>query len=548
MVADRWLDRDANHKMPDQARIVVVEDTLSLARVYQDYLRADGHKVEHVVNGRDAIKRLRSDPPDVLVLDLILPDMDGREVLRAAHQAAPECKVVVITAHGSVNIAVEAMRDGAWDFLLKPFTADKLRVTVSDALEGRAAVNDAGKKTDSENITDEMYFDIIGGSDTMHDIYRIIENAAPSRATVFITGESGTGKELAAEAIHRRSERVNEPFIPLNCGAIPKDLMESEIFGHVKGAFTGAVIDREGAAHRAAGGTLFLDEICEMDLDLQTKLLRFIQTGTFQKVGGSSIESVDVRFVCATNRDPLEEVRAGRFREDLYYRLHVIPLHMPPLRDRDDDILQIANFYLQRFTREEGRDFQRFSPDVAALFARYAWPGNIRQLQNIIRNIVVLNNGTEVTMSMVPRPVNSGTDEERFGSGSIEAPPPHPVVSNGLEDAGRFWEGDPDALAFLAGARNLRDDAEAHHMGTTSAPAPAMIGADGRFAMASMPAGLPMDSRYAGIKPLWLVEKQAIEEAIARCGGSIPRAADALGVSPSTIYRKKQAWEENEAK
>ncbi|AJD51193.1 two-component system, repressor protein LuxO [Thalassospira xiamenensis M-5 = DSM 17429] len=530
--------------MPEQARIIVVEDTLSLARVYQDYLRADGHKVEHVVTGRDAIQRLRNDPPDVLVLDLILPDMDGRDVLRAAHQAAPECKVVVITAHGSVNVAVEAMRDGAWDFLLKPFTADKLRITVSDALEGRSAISHAVQKSDGVDTVDEMYFDIIGASDTMHDIYRIIENAAPSRATVFITGESGTGKELAAEAIHRRSERVNEPFIPLNCGAIPKDLMESEIFGHVKGAFTGAVIDREGAAHRADGGTLFLDEICEMDLDLQTKLLRFIQTGTFQKVGGSSIESVDVRFVCATNRDPLEEVRAGRFREDLYYRLHVIPLHMPPLRDRDDDILQIANFYLQRFTREEGRDFQRFSPDVAALFARYAWPGNIRQLQNIIRNIVVLNNGTEVTMSMVPRPVNSGTDDERFGSESIEAPPPHPVVSNGLEDAGRFWEGDPDALAFLAGARNLRDGVEPKHMDM----APVMIGANGRFGMAPMPTGLPIDSSYAGIKPLWLVEKQAIEEAIVRCGGSIPRAADALGVSPSTIYRKKQAWEENGAK
>ncbi|MBX2830060.1 MAG: sigma-54 dependent transcriptional regulator [Rhodospirillales bacterium] len=533
--------------MPEQARIVIVEDTLSLARVYQDYLRADGHLVDHVVSGADAIDRLRQDPPDVLVLDLILPDMDGSEVLRTAGKICPECKIVVITAHGSVNVAVEAMREGAWDFLLKPFTADKLRETVSLALAGAPAVP-LGRAINSDledaDTTDEMYFDIIGGSENMRDIYRIIENAAPSRATVFITGESGTGKELAAEAIHHRSERAKAPFIPLNCGAIPKDLMESEIFGHVKGAFTGAVSDREGAAHRAEGGTLFLDEVCEMDLDLQTKLLRFIQTGTFQKVGGSSIESVDVRFVCATNRDPLEEVRTGRFREDLYYRLHVIPLHMPPLRDRDNDILQIANFYLRRYTREEGRDFEQFSPEVSALFARYAWPGNIRQLQNIIRNIVVLNNGTEVTLSMVPRPVNSGSDDDKFGSATIEAPPPHPVISRESGSAGRLWEGDPEALAFLAGARQMRKVVENHHSEKHSQLA-GVGAASGDIAAGDTQTLTAGSLGYSEIKPLWQVEKKAIEEAIERCGGSIPRAADALGVSPSTIYRKKQSWEDS---
>ena len=531
--------------MPEQARIVIVEDTLSLARVYQDYLRADGHLVEHVLNGADAIERLRQDPPDVLVLDLVLPDMDGREVLRSASHICPECKIVVITAHGSVNIAVEAMREGAWDFLLKPFAADKLRETVKKALAGPSVLPLKNVEEFGDHDTDQMYFDIIGGAENMRDIYRIIENAAPSRATVFITGESGTGKELAAEAIHSRSERSSDPFIPLNCGAIPKDLMESEIFGHVKGAFTGAVADREGAAHRAADGTLFLDEICEMDLDLQTKLLRFIQTGTFQKVGGSSLETVDVRFVCATNRDPLEEVRTGRFREDLYYRLHVIPLHMPPLRDRDKDILQIANFYLQRYNREEGRDFERFTPEVSALFASYSWPGNIRQLQNIIRNIVVLNNGTEVTLAMVPRPVNSSTDGDQFTSATIEAPPPHPGVSNDAGSPGRLWEGDPEALAFLAGARQMRKVVENRQSQNADNLVGMSVGANANDPMA-IPS-IPQNSGglgYSEIRPLWLVEKQAIEEAIERCGGSIPRAADALGVSPSTIYRKKQAWED----
>lgn len=531
--------------MPEQAHIVIVEDTLSLARVYQDYLRADGYIVEHVLNGTAAIDRLRQNPPEVLVLDLVLPDMDGRDVLRQASQLCPECKIVVITAHGSINIAVEAMREGAWDFLLKPFAADKLRETVKNALAGAPSLPLKNSDEFEGHDTDDMYFDIIGGSDTMRDIYRIIENAAPSRATVFITGESGTGKELAAEAIHHRSERASNPFIPLNCGAIPKDLMESEIFGHVKGAFTGAVVDREGAAHRAADGTLFLDEICEMDLDLQTKLLRFIQTGTFQKVGGSSLEKVDVRFVCATNRDPLEEVRAGRFREDLYYRLHVIPLHMPPLRDRDKDILQIANFYLQRYNREEGRDFKRFSPEVSALFARYSWPGNIRQLQNIIRNIVVLNNGTEVTLSMVPRPVNANADGDQFASATIEAPPPHPGVSNGSGGAGRLWEGDPEALAFLAGARQMRKVVENHASEHADDLVGMPVGANSNDPMAVPSAPKRSDELgFSEIRPLWLVEKQAIEEAIERCGGSIPRAADALGVSPSTIYRKKQSWED----
>ncbi|MDP2697487.1 sigma-54 dependent transcriptional regulator [Thalassospira sp.] len=533
--------------MPHTARILLIEDTLSLARVYQDYLRDKGYDIDHVGTGREAIAILRTDPPDIAVLDLKLPDMDGRDVLRAARDVAPDCKVVVITAHGSVNIAVEAMRDGAYDFVLKPFTAEKLRTTVADALAGRVVVmpgsgrRGGGGKGDAAR-PDDMYFDIIGASGTMRSIYRIIESAAPSRATVFITGESGTGKELAAEAIHRRSDRADAPFIPLNCGAIPKDLMESEIFGHVKGAFTGAIADREGAAHQAAGGTLFLDEICEMDLDLQTKLLRFIQTGTFQKVGGSGIDSVDVRFVCATNRNPLEEVRAGRFREDLYYRLHVIPLHMPPLRDRGDDILQIAKFYLHRYTTEEGRDFKRFSPDVSALFTRYAWPGNIRQLQNIIRNIVVLNNGPEVTLEMVPRPVHHGGEDDHFSSGVIEAPPPHPVFSSDFDPANRLWQDDPEALAFLSGNPHFQGPIPARRAGDSE-------GMNAR-PLQSLISGRAVDPGFVRLAPgktiipLWQVEKQAIENAIEQCGGSIPRAAEALGVSPSTLYRKKQSWED----
>lgn len=311
----------------------------------------------------------------------------------------------------------------------------------------------------------------IGSSTAMQVVYRMIEQAASSKATVFVTGESGTGKEVCAHAIHKLSLRSDKPFVALNCAAIPKDLIESEVFGHIKGAFTGASSDREGAAMLANGGTLFLDEICEMDLGLQGKLLRFLQTGEFNRVGDSKTRKVDVRIVTATNRDPLAEVEAGRFREDLYYRLHVIPIMLPALRERGDDVLEIALSLLAAYSAEEGRHFTGFTPEVAGMLLSYDWPGNVRQLQNIIRNIVVLHDGERVTPDMVPAPV------------------------------GGRW-------------------ARPHGFGRTEQPA----------------------GNAAPIRPLIEVEREAIEAAIAACGGNIPRAAVMLGVSPSTIYRKRLAW------
>ncbi|MBT3336161.1 MAG: sigma-54-dependent Fis family transcriptional regulator, partial [Methylococcales bacterium] len=267
--------------------------------------------------------------------------------------------------------------------------------------------------------------------------------------------------------------------IVLNCAAIPHELMESEIFGHVKGAFTGAVNNRDGAATLADGGILFLDEICEMDLLLQSKLLRFIQTGTFQRVGGTKLESVDIRFVCATNKDPVKEVEGGRFREDLFYRLHVIPLELPPLRERDQDILLIANKFLLDFSAEEEKLFTCFDEQARQLLLHYAWPGNVRELQNVIRNLVVLNVGEEVTAAMLPKALQG--QHNSFNSSGVEVQ----LV---------------DQIAEL--------------------------------------------SSPSGVIPLWLVEKKAIEAAIVFCDGNIPKAAALLDVSPSTIYRKKQTWDE----
>ena len=338
-------------------KVLIVEDTPSMAEMYAAFLDVCGYSVSIAATGKAALAAIRSELPDVVLLDIHLPDISGLEILKTVQAEELPCTCVVITAHGSINVAVEAMQNGARDFLVKPFTKDRLVVTV------RNVVQHASLERIVERLKDDYshgYHGIVGSSLPMQAIYHTIDSVAPSRATVFITGESGTGKELCAEAIHKCSPRRNKPFIAINCGAIPRDLMESEIFGHVKGAFTGAAADREGAARLADGGTLFLDEICEMDMDLQTKLLRFVQSGMVQKVGGDHPVKADVRFICATNKDPWDEVEAGRFRKDLCYRLHVIPLQLPPLRARDADVIEVTRAVLARLAGEEGKVFTGF--------------------------------------------------------------------------------------------------------------------------------------------------------------------------------------------
>lgn len=478
--------------MDSQARprVLLVEDTVSLARIYIEYLKNEPLNVVHVETGKAAREAIADRVPDVVLLDLVLPDMDGLDILKEIYEKQIPSGVIIITAHGSLKVAVDAMRYGAVDFIVKPFTADRLTVTLRNTLERLRL----GKivETYQKAIDRREYCGFIGASLPMQAVYRTIDSAAASKATVFITGESGTGKEVCAEAIHRQSPRAKKPFIALNCGAIPKDLMESEIFGHVKGAFTGAQSDRDGAAALADGGTLFLDEICEMDFNLQTKLLRFIQTGVFRKVGGSSDLRVDARFVCATNRDPMAEVTAGRFREDLFYRLHVVPIVLPPLRERGRDIMEIAESFLETFADEEGRRFKGFSGTVENILLGYGWPGNVRQLQNVVRNIVVLNDGEEVSTDMLPPPLD---------------------------------QVDISSLDFTA---------------NSSRSASPGIGVDSR----GSPGFGGWFPRVEGdIRSLADMEREYIEKAIDVCSGNIPRAAAMLGVSASTIYRKKANWQ-----
>ena len=459
--------------------VLLIEDSPTLSLLYQDYLRHEKINLHLVTEGSKALAYIDQKNPDVVLLDLNLPDMDGIDILKHIYENKLPCSVVIITAYGSVNVAVDAMRYGAFDFIEKPFTGKRLLVTLRNALDRRSLQHEIEQlRQDFRN----NYHGFIGASLAMQSVYRIIDSAASSKATVFITGESGTGKEVCAEAIHQQSPRNKKPFIALNCAAIPHDLMESEIFGHVKGAFTGASSDRKGAAAQADGGTLFLDEICEMDIDLQSKLLRFIQTGKIQKVGGSTTESVDLRFICATNRNPLEEVTAGRFREDLYYRLHVIPIHLPALREREGDVLLIANNFLTEYSAEEHKDFIGLSPECESIFTHYAWPGNVRELQNVMRNIVVLNNGKQIQADMLPQSLKAVVTKTPKTSASITHPTINPQKSSEPQE----------------------------------------------------------------ILPLWQVEKEAIERAIAYCNDNIPNAAALLGVSPSTIYRKMQNWNQKQ--
>lgn len=465
-------------------RILIVEDLPSLAIAYAAQVEKAGYEAIIANTASAALDAVKQNPSfGSVLLDLQLPDADGLDWLRANPEIIERYPVVVATADASLARAIEAMRLGAFDFLVKPIAGSRLLSVLGSALElGRAPDKKAAAKSPrgKEKVQPGAF---IGASPQMQEVYRQIECVANSRATVFITGESGTGKEVCAEAIHRASGRSSGPFVAINCGAIPDNLLESEIFGHIKGAFTGAVSDRIGAAQAAHKGTLFLDEICEMALPLQVKLLRFLQTGTVQRVGSNRVEEVDLRIVCASNRDPAREVAEGRFREDLFYRLSVVPLHMPPLRERNGDVRELAEAFLQRFAREEGKTFDRMGSNHLLALEQYNWPGNVRELQNVMRRAAVLNSGPELPLSAFPLASQVAVSP----SSIMPATTVVPTAS----------QGQADILDLINAIK-----------------------------------GLTLDE----------LERIAVEAAIDNAGGSLPSAARALGVSPSTLYRKRERW------
>jgi two-component system NtrC family response regulator len=390
--------------MVEKPSILLIDDDDSLRRVMEFSLTEAGYRVQTAASGEDGLRMFEKNSFDAVITDITMAGLSGMEVLAKVHGQDSRLPVIIITAYGTIESAVEAMKRGAFDYITKPFNRDELRLTLDKALKMR--------RLEQENvelraeITDRYRFEsIIGASEKLREVLDMAGRVAPSDASVLITGETGTGKELLAKGIHHNSLRANGPFVAVNCAAIPEHLIESELFGHVRGAFTGAVKDKEGKFGLAAGGTLFLDEIGDLRVDLQAKILRALQERQVDRVGGSRPIPVDVRLIAATNRDIEQAVKEGTFREDLYYRLSVIILHMPPLRERRDDIPMLVQYFLRKFNKESD---VRIDPQTLTVLTAYGWPGNVRELENIIERASVLKRGDVITSAELPDKIKGG--------------------------------------------------------------------------------------------------------------------------------------------
>jgi len=381
--------------------ILIVDDEKNYLLVLEDLLMEEGYQVITADSAQKGLDIAAGHELDVVITDMKMPGMDGMALLQQIRKRNVDLPVVMMTAFGSVEKAVEAMRNGAFDYILKPFKNEELKLTIRKAIDHFHLVRKNRYLT--QELQERYQFsNIIGKSASMQRIYNLIEKVAPSKATVLITGESGTGKELIARAIHFNSQRLDQAFITVNCGALPENLLESELFGHEKGSFSGAVSQRKGRFELAHEGTLFLDEISEMSPPLQVKILRVLQEMEFERVGGTQTLKVDVRMVAASNRNLKAEVMEGRFRSDLFYRLNVVHVHLPPLRERLDDIPLLVNHFLSKYGSESGRSSISIHPDVMRRLLEYPWPGNVRELENVVERAVILSNGEEILTKDLP--------------------------------------------------------------------------------------------------------------------------------------------------
>lgn len=380
-----------------QTEILIIDDDTSLRRVLEFNLQEAGYKVTAAASGEEGLRVFAEITPALVITDMKMPNMDGMQVIKSIKEQSPATPVIMITAFGSVDMAVNAMKSGAYDYITKPFNRDELRFTVAKALEfSTLSAENQRLKTELANKDD--FSTIIGNSTVMAKVFQVVSKVADTEASVLITGESGTGKELVARSIHNRSSRKNNPFIAINCAAIPHDLLESELFGHVKGAFTGAVRDKVGKFVQADCGTLFLDEVGELPVALQPKLLRALQERVVEPVGGTREIRLDVRVVAATNLEMDKAIADGTFREDLYYRLAVIPLHLPPLRQRQEDIALLLKHFCKRHHAEQ----VRFDKEAMTALKKYHWPGNVRELENLVERLLIMRSNDVITLADLP--------------------------------------------------------------------------------------------------------------------------------------------------
>lgn len=477
------------HLQLKDARILLVDDDDTLLEFIRLNLEIHSCKVTTARHGREALATLATHSFDIVISDMEMPEMNGEELLREISKNYPATIRFLITASGNLQTILRAINQGhIWGFLQKPLNTEQLALQLTLALKVQQGIRERSLyqyTLDHYQQGQKKKFEgFIGSSIPMQFVYSAIENAAPSDASVFITGASGSGKELVALAIHNRSRRSAKKCEVLNCAAIPKELLESEIFGHIKGAFTGALTHREGAAARANGGTLFFDELGEMDIILQAKLLRFIQTGYYQPIGSDKQEHADIRFICATNRDPQEAITQHKLREDLYYRLNVVSIHLPHLHERGDDILLLTHHFMTIYSEQENKNFIGLTAAAEQLLLNYPWPGNVRQLHNCIHFCVVMSDGPLLTQNAI----------------------------------------------------NAALQLSVSHLSTPQTPAdcPTNINVD-------LP-GSNLPSKIAEIRPLVDIEREAIQAALVACDNNMVAAANALEVSPSTLYRKTSLW------
>jgi two-component system response regulator PilR (NtrC family) len=390
------------------ARILVVDDERSMREFLEILLTKDGHDVLIAESAPKAVEVAAAHEPDLVICDLRLGQTSGIDVLSSVKKSRPDVEVIMITAFATAENAIQAMKLGAYDYIVKPFKVDELSVVIQKALEKRALVAE-NRALKSRLEGKDRFADLVGRSQAMREVFNVVEKVAPTRTTVLITGESGVGKELIARALHVKSTRASGPFVAVNCGAIPEGLLESELFGHVKGAFTGASATKTGLFQAASSGTMFLDEIGELPLALQVKLLRALQDRRVKPVGGVEDVEINARILAATNRDLQVEVKAGRFREDLFYRLNVIQVKVPPLRERREDVLILAEHFLRKFAREHARPGLTFSRAALAAVTDYAFPGNVRELENAVERGVTLAEGDVIEVDDLPASMQRAT-------------------------------------------------------------------------------------------------------------------------------------------
>ncbi|UCD84687.1 MAG: sigma-54-dependent Fis family transcriptional regulator [Deltaproteobacteria bacterium] len=390
-----------------KAKILVIDDEEIACQSCQKILERVGHDVSITQNPHDALKRLKEDTYDLVVTDLMMPEIGGMDILRAVKEENSDTEVIMITGYGTVKSAVEAMRSGVYNYITKPFDPKKLSVMVEKALE-KKNLNQSLCLPGNEVTPPFIFDDIIGRSPKMVEVFELIRKVATTNSTVLIIGESGTGKELVARAIHNNSNRRNMNFVAVDCTALSPTLLESELFGHIKGSFTGAITTRPGYFEIASGGTLFLDEVGNLSLDIQGKLLRVLQEREFSPVGGTKPKKVNIRLIAATNRDLEKMVSEGAFREDLFYRLFVVPIYLPPLRERKEDIQSLAMHFLDTYSRETGKKVPRISPEAMEFLTDFEWPGNVRQLENIVERMVIITEGDTINASELPQLLQNG--------------------------------------------------------------------------------------------------------------------------------------------